>query len=108
MLNFRGSPTGQAVLAGIVLLIIVVFALEFRTGSGGPRGSLSEECAVDYAGHCVDAKDFFAALGLVAPRGISAKDSRALSVRRHVLEGLAERELLYEAAKKLGLGVSDD
>jgi hypothetical protein len=31
-----------------------------------------------------------------------------MSLRRRILDGLAERELLYEAAKKLDLGVSDE
>jgi peptidyl-prolyl cis-trans isomerase D len=104
---FRSSGIGQGVMAAIVVLIIAVFALEFRTGSGSPTSELNEQCAVDYAGHCVDAKDYYAALGLIAQR-ISSKQSKQLSLRRRVLDGLAERELLVEAAKKLGLGVSDD
>ncbi len=104
---FRSSGIGQGVMAAIVVLIIAVFALEFRTGSGSPTSALAEQCAVDYAGHCVDAKDFYAALGIVG-RGVAPKGSRALSLRRRVLDGLAERELLYVAAKKLDLGVSDE
>src|SRR4030095_11763179 len=104
---FRSSGIGQGVMAGIVVLIIAVFALEFRTGSGSPTSALKEQCAIEYAGHCVDAKDYYAAVGLIADR-VTAKQSKALSLRKKVLDGLAERELLYEAAKKLDLGVSDD
>jgi peptidyl-prolyl cis-trans isomerase D len=104
---FRSSGIGQGVMAGIVVLIIAVFALEFRTGSGSPTSALKEQCAVDYAGHCVDSKDYFAAVGLIADR-VAPKQSRALSLRKKILDALAERELLYEAAKKLDLGVSDD
>ena len=104
---FRSSGIGQGVMAAIVVLIIAVFALEFRTGSGSPTSALNEECAVKYEGHCVDAKDYYAALGLIGPR-VSAKDSKRMSLRRKVLDGLAERELLVEAASELGLGVSDE
>jgi peptidyl-prolyl cis-trans isomerase D len=104
---FRSSGIGQGVMAAIVVLIIAVFALEFRAGRGSPTSALSEECAVKYAGECIDAKDFYAAVGLIAER-VPAKQSRALSLRKKILDGLAERELLYEEAKKLDLGVSDD
>lgn len=104
---FRSSGIGQGVMAGIVVLIIAVFALEFRTGSGSPTSQLNEQCAVDYAGHCVDAKDYYAAVGLIAQR-VPSKMSKQLSLRRRILDGLAERELLVDAAKQVGLGVSDD
>ena len=94
-------------MAAIVVLIIAVFALEFRAGRGSPTSALSEECAVKYAGNCIDSKDFYAAVGLIAER-VPPKQSRALSLRKKILDGLAERELLYEEAKKLDLGVSDD
>jgi peptidyl-prolyl cis-trans isomerase D len=104
---FRSSGIGQGVMAAIVVLIIAVFALEFRTGSGSPTSALNEECAVRYAGHCVDAKDYYAAVGLIAQR-VTGKQSKQMTLRRRILDGLAERELLVEAAKKLGLGVSDE
>src|SRR5262245_34706078 len=104
---FRSSGIGQGVMAGIVVLIIAVFALEFRTGSGSPTSALKEQCAVRYAGDCTDAKDYFAAVGLIAER-VPAKQSRAMSLRKKILDGLAERELLYQAAKQLDLGVSDE
>jgi peptidyl-prolyl cis-trans isomerase D len=103
---FRSSGIGQGVMAGIVVLIIAVFALEFRTGSGSATGALKEQCAIQFAGNCVDAKDYQAAVGLIAPR-VTAKQSRERSLRKHILDGLAERELLHEAARNLDLGVSD-
>jgi peptidyl-prolyl cis-trans isomerase D len=103
---FRSSGIGQGVMAAIVVLIIAVFALEFRTGSGSPTSALKEQCAINYAG-CVDSKDYFAAVGLIAER-VPPKQSREMSLRKKVLDGLAERELLYRAAKQLDLGVSDD
>ena len=78
---FRSSGIGQGVMAAIVVLIIAVFALEFRTGSGSPTSQLAEQCAVDYAGHCVDAKDYYAAVGLIAQR-VTSKQSKQMSLRR--------------------------
>lgn len=104
---FRSSGIGQGVMAAIVVLIIAVFALEFRTGSGSPTAALKEQCAIDYAGSCVDGKDYQAAIGLIAQR-VTAKQSRERSLRKKILDGLAERELLYEQARKLDLGVSDN
>lgn len=99
---------GKTTVGVIVGAIILVFVLEFRAGSGNPTNTLTSECAVEFAGNCVDAKDYFAAYGLVVPRGIQPKDSRALQLRKKVLNGLAERELLVVEATRLGFAVSDD
>ncbi|HEV8248299.1 MAG TPA: peptidylprolyl isomerase, partial [Polyangiaceae bacterium] len=105
---FRGGGTAQVVVGGIVMAIIVVFALEFRAGRGGPTARLEKECAVDYDGYCIDQKDYFAAFSLMAPRGAEQKQLRAMALRQRVLDGLAERELLVAAAKREGVGVSDE
>jgi len=107
MLNFFRSESGNYVVGAIVVGIIVVFALEFRTGRGNPTANLNTACAVSYAGGCVDQKDFLAALGL-AMRGSDPKAARAMGLRQIVLDGLAERELLAVEAERLGLGISDD
>jgi len=107
MLNFFRSESGNYVVGAIVVGIIVVFALEFRTGRGNPTASLKDQCAVAYAGECLDQKDFFAALGLVM-RGADPKAARAMHLRKQVLDGLAERELLATEAQRLGLAISDD
>src|SRR5690606_21239277 len=70
--------------------------------------SLTRECAVEYAGNCLDAKDYYAAHGILVPRGIEPKVSRRLQLNKKVLEGLVERELLVAEAKKLGLEVSEE
>ncbi|HVJ21673.1 MAG TPA: peptidylprolyl isomerase [Polyangiaceae bacterium] len=103
---FRSQGVGQIVVGGVVVAIILVFALEFRTGRGSPTGSMQTECAVEYDGYCVDQKEYQAALALVAPR-IEPKQAKKMQLRKRVLDGLAERELLVAAAKREGLGVSD-
>jgi peptidyl-prolyl cis-trans isomerase D len=105
---FRSGGIGNVVVAGVAFAIIVVFALEFRTGQSGPSASLSKECAVTYAGHCVDSKEYYAAHGIIVPRGIEPKMSKQLALNKKVLDGLVERELLVVEAEKLGLKVGED
>jgi parvulin-like peptidyl-prolyl isomerase len=104
MLNLFRSQTTYVIVGSVVIL---VFALEFRAGRGSPTAKLRTECAVEYAGNCLDQKDFFAAYGLAA-RGLDPKAARQLEIKKRVLEGLAERELLVTEAERLGLAVSDD
>lgn len=104
----RSGGVGQFVVATIVGVIILVFVLEFRSGSRSSTGSLNETCAVRYEGYCVNGKEYAAAFGLLAPRGIDPKDVKRLELRQKTLDGLVERELLVEQAHKLHLGVSDE
>ena len=107
MLSLFRTQTGNYVVGAIVVGIIVVFALEFRTGRGNPTAKLQTECAVQYAGNCVDQKDFFAAYGLAA-RSLDPKQAREMTMKKRVLDGLAERELLVAEASRLGMAISDD
>ncbi len=104
MLNLFRSQTTYVIVGSVVIL---VFALEFRAGRGGPTAKFKAECAVAYAGNCLDQKDFFAAYGLAAQR-LEPSAARRLGMRQRILDGLAERELLATEAERLGLAVSDD
>lgn len=104
---FRGGGVAQVIVGAIVFTIILVFVIEFRAGSQGPTSSLKEQCAVKL-GRCIDQKDYYAAFGVIVPRGVDAKGVKRLGLRRAVLEGLVERELLVAQAEKLGLGVGKD
>jgi peptidyl-prolyl cis-trans isomerase D len=105
---FRDGGVGKVLVAGVAFAIIVVFALEFRTGSTGPTAKLERECAVEFDGYCVDAKEYYAAHGMLVPRGIEPKMAKQLALNKKVLDGLVERELLVAEAKKLGLAVGED
>jgi peptidyl-prolyl cis-trans isomerase D len=108
MLSLFRTGVGNVVVAGIAFLIIVAFAIEFRAGRSGPSGKLTRECAVAYAGYCVDAKEYYAAHGIIVPRGVEPKVSKKYGFNKRVLDGLIERELLVEEAHKLGLRVGED
>ncbi|RYZ03254.1 MAG: hypothetical protein EOO73_28645 [Myxococcales bacterium] len=108
MLSLFRTGIGNVVVAGIAFLIIVAFAVEFRAGNNGPAGKLARDCAVSYDGYCVDAKEYYAAHGLIVPRGVEPKVSKKYQFNKRVLDGLVERELLVAEAKKLNLGVGED
>ena len=67
---FRSGGIGNVVVAGVAFTIIVVFAVEFRTGRNGPTAKLARECVVAYDGNCVDAKEYYAAHGMIVPRQV--------------------------------------
>lgn len=106
MRAFRQSGIGQLVFGAIVVAIILAFMLSGR----GPNVSdgLTEECAVEVGDHCIEPKEFFAAYGLVSSIGLNDKAAEQMRLKETVARGLAERELLLDEAKRLGLGTSDD
>ena len=52
-------------MATVVMAIIVVFILEFRSTSRMQTGSIRRECAATVGRDCLTRKDFFAEFGLV-------------------------------------------
>ena len=104
---FRKGGVAQILVAAIAVGIILVFVLEFRAGRGA-SAALRQECALEAFGDCTDPKDFNASLSLVIPRGMEGKKVREYGLRKHVMEGLVERELLLQEAKRLGIAISDD
>lgn len=92
----------------IVFTIILVFLLEFRSTSRMQTGSLRRECAARVSGECVTPKDFYAELGLVVPRGVAPKQVKALGLRKQVMDGVVERELLVAEAQRLGISVDEE
>jgi hypothetical protein len=105
---FRAGGVAQILVGGVVFAIILVFVLEFRSGNTARTGSLNEQCAVSFAGYCVNAKEYGAAFSLIAPRGLDPKRVKSMELKAKVLEGLVERELLVEQAKRLKLAVSEE
>jgi peptidyl-prolyl cis-trans isomerase D len=105
MLNtFRRGGVIQVVMGGVIMMIIVAFALEAR----GPNtaGSFETECAVQVGGSCVNPRDFTAAFQLSVRPELTAKEIKRLGLRKMVLDGLVERELLLQEAGRLGISIS--
>ena len=104
----RQGGVGQTIMGLIVFSIILVFLLEFRSTSRMRTGSFRRECAARVDGECVTPKDFYAEMGLVVPRGVAPKQVKALGLRRHVLDGVVERELLVAEAQRLGISIDEE
>lgn len=102
--SFRQSGVGQVVIGLVVAMIIGAFVL-----GGGAMGAAgwSKECAAEVGDHCVDPKEYYAAYGLMSSIGLNERAAKQLQLRAQIAEGLVERELLLEEAKRLGISVSE-
>ncbi|MCC6557679.1 MAG: peptidylprolyl isomerase [Polyangiaceae bacterium] len=98
----------QLLGAAAVIAIAVVFIVQFRPATNAQTQGAGITCAVEIRGSCVQSTDFWAAYRLLAPRNADASRLRAMGLRRIAAEGLYERWLLNEDAKRLGITVSDD
>lgn len=106
---FRQKGLTSVVYGGIVVAIIFVFLIEFRPGQQSSGASLKQQCAAQVRGACIDPRDFAASYSLAAPaRMFDADQVKAMGLRRIILEGMVERALLVQDAKRLGITVSDD
>lgn len=94
--------------AAAVIAIAVVFIVQFRPATGTQVHSIGNTCAVEVRGSCVSSVDFKASYNLLAPRNAEDNRLRAMGLRRLTAEGLYERWLLNEDAKRLGISISDD
>lgn len=101
--SLRESFLGQLFLGGVVIAIILAFAL---TGSSGSATVISD-CAVEVGRHCVPPKAFQASYGLLTSIGINEKAAKSLNLRMQVARGLAEREVLLDKARELGISTSE-
>ncbi len=103
--TLRNSGLGQIFLGGIVVAIILAFIF---TGTQPGAASDGDECAVTVGKSCINPKDFQASLRLLTSVGLSDSAVKKLKLRQQVAQGLAEREVLVDEAKRLGLGTSED
>ncbi|HEX7603850.1 MAG TPA: SurA N-terminal domain-containing protein, partial [Polyangiaceae bacterium] len=90
-----------------VVAIAVVFIVQFRPATNAQM-STGPTCAAEIRGQCLPATHFWASYRLLAPRNADADRLRAMGLRNQVLEGLVDRFVLAEDAKRLGITVSDE
>lgn len=106
---FRQKGLTSIVYGGIVVAIIFVFLIEFRPGQQVSGASLTQQCAAEVRGTCIDPREFSAEISLIAPGRMFDPDQlRAMGLPRIVLEGMIERTLLVQDAKRLGITVGED
>jgi peptidyl-prolyl cis-trans isomerase D len=103
---FRQRGLSNVIYGAVIVATILAFVLTFRPSSTQKVGSLSESCVARVRGRCIDPKDFSAAYRLLMPSR-SPTLSRKMNLKRLAVDGLVERELLCDEAKRLGVGVTD-
>src|SRR5579872_3436297 len=103
---FRQKGLSNVLYGAIIVATILTFVIEFRPNAGTRTASLSEACVARVRGRCIDPKAFRAAARILMPSP-SVQVSRRLNLKRVALDGLIERELLADEAKRLGIGVTE-
>ncbi len=103
---FRQKGLSNVIYGVIMAATIFAFVITFRPNSQARTASLSEACVARIRGRCIDPKDFASAYRIMMPTR-SASLSRKMNLKRVALDGLIERELLVDEAKRLGIGVTD-
>ena len=93
--------------AAAVIAIAIVFIVQFRPATGAQAAS-GPTCALEINGNCISSQDFWATYRFVAPRNTDAARLKPFHLRERTADGLIERWLLNQDAKRLGLTVSED
>lgn len=102
------NKTVSAIGGLFIILVAVVFIVQFRPATGGPQaGGAGPTCAIEIHGSCVPTTHYWAAYRLVAG-GFDQAYTKKMGLRRIVADGLIERWILNEDAKRLGITVSED
>lgn len=101
----RGGLFSQIFMGAIVVAIILAFVFTGQFGSA----TSADRCAVKLGDACVDLKEFNAGYGLaVRASGLDLTPQGARELKGLILNGFAERLLLVEDARALGLSVSEE
>jgi peptidyl-prolyl cis-trans isomerase D len=104
---FRQKGLSNVLYGAIIVATILTFVIEFRPNASQRTASLSEACAARVRGRCLDPRDFSSAYRILMPSR-SAETSRRLNIKRVALDGLIERELLDDEARRLGISVTEE
>jgi peptidyl-prolyl cis-trans isomerase D len=103
---FRQRGLSNIVYGAVIVATILAFVITFRPNATSRTASLSERCAAKVRGRCIDPKDFVSAYRILMPSR-SQSVSRKMNLKRIALDGLIERELLGDEAKRLDIGITD-
>ncbi|MEJ7734833.1 MAG: peptidylprolyl isomerase [Polyangiaceae bacterium] len=102
------NKLSQFLGAAAVIAIAVVFIVQFRPATGAQQGASGPTCAIEVRGSCISSTQFWAAYRLLAPPNADAARLKSMGLRRQTMEGLIDRYLLVEDAKRLGITVSEE
>lgn len=106
--EFRRVNKLTSILGGLaVFAIAIVFIVQFRPNAGQQVVN-KPNCAIEVRGACIPTQHWDASYRMMAPRGAEQALLKQLRMRKMTSEGLVERYLLNEDAKRLGITVSDE
>ena len=103
---FRQRGLSNVIYGAVIVATILAFVITFRPNATSRTASLSERCAAKVRGRCIDPKDFVSAYRILMPSR-SKSVSRKMNLKKLALDGLIERELLDDEAKRLDIGITD-
>ena len=103
---FRQRGLSNVIYGAVIVATILAFVITFRPNATSRTASLSERCAAKVRGRCIDPKDFVSAYRILMPSR-SQSVSRKMNLKKLALDGLIERELLDDEAKRLDIGITD-
>ncbi|MFO0592779.1 MAG: peptidylprolyl isomerase [Polyangiaceae bacterium] len=102
------NKTVSAIGGLFVILVAVVFIVNFRPGAGAQQVASGPTCAIEVHGSCIPTTHYWAAYRLAADRYVDQARSKQMGLRRIIADALIERFILNEDAKRLGITVSED
>jgi peptidyl-prolyl cis-trans isomerase D len=91
-----------------VVAIGIVFVFSFQPGSGVNQMKEGPDCAAEVRGTCIRDNHFMASYRLLAPGNADGARLRSMRLKTQTMDGLVERQLLADDARRLGLGVSEE
>jgi parvulin-like peptidyl-prolyl isomerase len=103
---FRQRGITNVVYGLVIAATIFAFVITFRPNAQSRTASLTESCAARVRGRCITPKDFGASYRILMPSRSQAL-SRRMNLKKLALDGLVERELLADEAKRLGIAVTE-
>jgi peptidyl-prolyl cis-trans isomerase D len=96
----------QILGAAAVVAIAVVFILQFRPAAGQQVAASGPACAITVGGGCIETGHYWAAYRMMSG-GLAPEAAKGYGLRKMAAEGLVDRYVLLQDAKRLGLSVSD-
>jgi peptidyl-prolyl cis-trans isomerase D len=103
---FRQRGLSNVIYGAVIVATIFAFVVTFRPQAQNKTASLTEACAARVRGRCIDPKDFSSAHRMLMPTR-SESASHKMNLKKVALDGLIERELMNDDARRLGLAVTD-
>ena len=104
---FRQRGLSNVLYGAIIAATILTFVIEFRPNATNRTASWREVCAARVRGRCIEPRSLTSAFRLLMPSH-GGRASRHTNLKRAALDGLVERELLDDEAKRLGLTATGD